>query len=399
MSKLRCKPFLVILSALTFLTASGCWSPVELNDRAFVSLMMIDLTEDGQFELTLGFTLPNRMIPGQVGGSGESGKEPFGYVTKTGKNLPQAYQEIQSDITRRITFGQTRTIVIGSALAKHGLDPLLEFSSRHITFHISANLFVTQGKVLELAETPTTFERFVPVILRSYISHRQTIDTTLRDVLRARYSSGDILVPILTLSKPPSTMAKKEKSEVWLGIDGAAIFVKGRMIEQQLNKEEMKSALLLNSNVSEMTFRIDSPTDGKEITFNIEDVSTKIQAGRKDNTPSIRLITRGMASILTSDSKLDLLNDQQLILLQKELNQEIRSRMMQMISSTRAVKADVFHLNQYIDWKYPDIWKRLRSNWDEFYAKELDIETAVNIRIRGTGEAYRSIRTKWREGT
>ncbi|GAA0135419.1 hypothetical protein YSY43_22590 [Paenibacillus sp. YSY-4.3] len=399
MDKLRSRPFLAILSAIIILTTSGCWSSVELNDRAFCSLMMIDLTDDGQFELTLGFPLPNRMIPGQVGGSGDSGKDPFAFVTKTGQNLPQALQDIQSDISRRITFGQTRIVVIGSALAKHGIDPVLEFISRRITFHISANLFVTPGKVLELVETPTTFERFVSVILKSYITHRLTIDATLRDVLLARYGSGDVLVPMLSFSKAPERVVKKEKSEIWLGVDGAAMLVKGRMIDKQLNKEEMKTALLLYSNIKEMTFQIESPTDGKEVIFNVDDVTTKFIAELKENKPAVRLVIRGTASILSSDSKLDLQNDEMLILLQRELNKEVRSRIMQLIQSTRTAKADVFQMGNYFNWKHPDVWKKFRSNWNEFYANGLDIEASVNIRVRGTGEAYRSIRTEWGEGT
>ncbi|MGG4555147.1 MULTISPECIES: Ger(x)C family spore germination protein [Paenibacillus] len=399
MYKLRTRLFLVILSMIIVLTTSGCWSSVELNDRAFVSLILVDLTDDGDFELTLGFPLPNRMIPGEVGGSGGSSREPFAYVTKTGPTLPQALQDIQNDLSRRITFGQTRLLVIGSTLAKHGLDPVLEFISRRINFHISANLFVTPGKVLELVETPTTFERFVSVILTSYITHRMTIDATLRDVLLARYGSGDILIPTLSFSKAPETIAKKEKSQIWLGVDGAAMFVKGKMIGQQLNKVEMQTSLLLYSNIREMTIRVESPTDGKEITFNVEDITTKFKAKVRDDTPGIRLETRGTASVQASDSKLDLQNDEQLMLLQKELDREIKSRIMQLINKTRTAKADVFQLGNYIKWKHPDIWDKYQSNWNEFYAKGLDIEAAVKIRIRGTGEAFRSIRTEWGEGT
>lgn len=395
----RNRLFLLILSAIILLTTSGCWSPVELNNRAFVNLLMIDITEDGLFELTLGFPLPNRMIPGQVGGSGETGKDPFAYVTKTGKNLPQALQDIQSDISRDITFGQARIIVVSQKLARQGLDPLLEFISRHIAFHISANLFITPGKALELVETPTTFERFVPVILRSYIDQKLTVDTSLRDVLRSRYKSEEILVPMISFSKQPEIIAKKEQAGTWLGVDGAAILRNARMISPILNKEEMKTALLIDSDINVMTVSIESPTDGKDITFQVEYVKTKIEAKVKGKAPTIHLRTKGTASILTSDSKLDLLDDAQLNQLQEALNKEMSSRILQMINSTRAVQADVFQMKNYIDWKYPHILKGISSSWSEYYAKELEIESTVNLRLRGTGEAYKSIRTEGGKST
>lgn len=394
MKTLRNRPFLLILSAIVLLNISGCWSPVELNERAFVNLMMIDMNDNGQFELTLGFPLANRMIPGDVGGSGQANKDPFAYVTKTGKNLAQALQDIQSDLSRDITFGQTRIIVLSHKLVQHGIDPVLDFISRHLAFHISANVFIFPGKVLDLIETPTTFERFIPVILRAYVDQKQTIDTTLRDILRARYESGDILVPMLSFSKQPAILAKRERTEKWLGVDGAAILKRGRMISPILNKKEMRSALLVESNIRDITISIKSPTDGKDITFNVQHVNTRFKAKIKNNVPYFRLHTKGTASVLTSDSNLDLRNEDQLILLQKTLGREIQDRIMQLINSTRKARADVFHLKDYLSWKYPAVWRGVKSDWNEFYAKELEIESLVDMKLLRTGEAYQTIKTE-----
>ncbi|MNJ28826.1 Spore germination protein B3 precursor [compost metagenome] len=354
--------------------------------------MMIDLNDNGQFELTLGFPLPNRMIPGDVGGSGQAGKNPFAYVTKTGKNLALALQDIQSDLSRDITFGQTRVLVLGQKLAQQGTDPVLDFISRHIAFHISANVFIFPGRVLELVETPTTFERFISVILRAYVDQKQTIDTTLRDVLRARYESGDVLIPMLTYGKQPAILAKMESTDKWLGVDGAAILKRGRVISPLLNKQEMGSALLVSSNIKDMTIGIKSPTDGKDITFNVQHVNTKFKTRIKNDVPYFRLHTKGTAIVLTSDSNLNLRNEEHLILLQKALDREIQSRIMQLINLTRKARSDVFHLKDYLSWKYPAVWRGMKSDWNEFYAKDLDIESVVNMKLLRTGEAYQTIK-------
>lgn len=57
------KTIFVILSLLLL---TGCWSSVELNDRAFVRMMVLDKTKSG-IELSLDFSLPNRLIPGSAG--------------------------------------------------------------------------------------------------------------------------------------------------------------------------------------------------------------------------------------------------------------------------------------------------------------------------------------------
>lgn len=53
-----------LAAAIVFL--AGCWSATELNNRAFVSVMILDSKND-EVELTLGIPLTNRLIPGQTG--------------------------------------------------------------------------------------------------------------------------------------------------------------------------------------------------------------------------------------------------------------------------------------------------------------------------------------------
>ncbi|MNJ65349.1 hypothetical protein D3C77_613580 [compost metagenome] len=72
---------------------------------------------------------------------------------------------------------------------------------------------------------------------------------------------------------------------------------------------------------------------------------------------------------------------------------------MRMIRKTQAAKADVFELKEYLNWNYPSLWHELKSNWNEFYAKDIEIESNVNIKLLRTGEAYRTIRTEWGEST
>lgn len=75
---------------LLLIGVGGCWSAQELNNRAFVNTVLIDRTEDGQVELTLGIPLPNRMIPGEAGGTGQPEGDPFSFITRRAENLSQA---------------------------------------------------------------------------------------------------------------------------------------------------------------------------------------------------------------------------------------------------------------------------------------------------------------------
>lgn len=67
---------------------------MEINDRAFVTIMLVDTVEDSQdTQLTLGFQLPNQMIPGQSGGGSASSGDPYTYITKNGETISDAFEK------------------------------------------------------------------------------------------------------------------------------------------------------------------------------------------------------------------------------------------------------------------------------------------------------------------
>ncbi|EST53929.1 hypothetical protein T458_21350 [Brevibacillus panacihumi W25] len=73
------KSSLAFLVVLPLLFLGGCWSSVEINDRAFVRMMVLDKSEEG-IELTLSLPLPSRLIPGQSGGTGNQNGKPYTFV-------------------------------------------------------------------------------------------------------------------------------------------------------------------------------------------------------------------------------------------------------------------------------------------------------------------------------
>lgn len=386
--------FIVLGLALTpFLLLAGCWSSLEINSRAFVNIMLIDTTDNGETQLTLGFQLPNRMIPGQGGGSGQTSGEPYAYISKTGITISDAYRKIQNDLSRKISFGQAHIIVIGKKLAKQGIDPVLEFVQRQPAFHINANLFVTQDEVLDIINAPTLFERFASSILLSYIDEEVALNTTVRDFLVARYKMGDALLPELVFKNNPGLKHEKE-SKSWMGSGGAIIFRNGKMVSPTMDSDEMRASLWILSQIKTSVLNMESPTDGKMISFFLEKMKTKTEPRLEDQSAAFTVKSHTEAYVLASESTIDLDNDKNIELLRKELEVAVKSRIQQTIAKTRQARADVFRLGEKFDWKYPTAWKILQPSWRNLYANELPIDVVVEIELLRTGGAYRSIKDK-----
>ncbi|RCX23426.1 spore germination protein KC [Fontibacillus phaseoli] len=379
------------ITAIILMTSiGGCWSSEEINNRAFVTMMIVDKMEDGQIELTLGFPLPNRMIPGQAGGGGGTSGDPYSFVSKKAETISEALELIQVDNSRRISFGQTQVIVIGRRFAEQGIDPLLEFAARQPAFHISSNIFVTPNKATEITKTPLVFERFLSDILSKYISQSQTLDTTVKDFLVAKYKGGDILLPLLSFTIKPEIGATDPKKNRWLGSDGAAIMSNGKMSDIVMTTEELRGALWLSSQLKTSVINVKSPTDGGIISAVAQDIGTSIKPVVRNGKVSFKVNSHAGAFILSSLSDIDLKKPDNLLRLQEVFEKNIAERMNRVLEKTRRAKSDAFLMSQYLDWRYPKMWGRMKEDWREYYATELPIDISVSITIKRTGVVFRS---------
>lgn len=383
---------IVLLVLLLFTGVGGCWSSMELNNRAFIQSMLVDRTEDGQIQLYVGVPLPNRMVPGQAGGSGPQTAEPFTFVGKKAENISQAFRLIQVDISRSLSFGQTRVIVVGRRMAEHGIDEIIEFVNRQPAFRLSANLYVTRNNVDEIMKIPLVFERFLSDILKRYVSTHVTLDTTVKDFKLAKYKGGDILTPLLVFGKASEISAENPKKNMWMGSGGAAIFSGGKMSGITLNRKEMQGALWISSQLKTSIITIPSPTDGKEISCTTEGVSTSIKPIIKNGQISFKIKSKAKAHVLSSMSDIDFKDPEVILQVEKILDKDTERRLRLVIDKTRQAQSDSFLMSQYLDWRYPKAWNSIKDRWKSYYATELPIEIDVSIRLNRTGGVYRSIK-------
>ncbi|WP_163852467.1 Ger(x)C family spore germination protein [Paenibacillus elgii] len=372
------------LCLLVLLT--GCWSSVELNDRSFVRVMIVGKAKEG-IELSLGFPLPNRMIPGMVGAGSGKGK-PYVFITKTGGDIGEAYRKIQSDLSRKITFGQASTVIVSDDFAREGISNLLDFLAREPKFHVNANVFVSFGKADDIASAPAVFERFPVDILTGYVKQNVTLRTTVKDFLMARYYGGDVLVPSLVFTSKKIADEQKPSGK-WMGTDGAVVFKQNKMVGT-LDTMEMRGALWITGQLQDAEISVPSPTDGKLVSFMIEQMHSKIKPVLTGDGIAMHITTKASAEMLGSDSRLNTEDRKQLSELEQRLDALVEQRMNSAIAKTKEVRADAFQFAKYIDWNYPRLWKSMKPQWREWYRNRLKPVIQVNISIKRLGTVQQS---------
>ncbi|NOU94562.1 Ger(x)C family spore germination protein [Paenibacillus sp. LMG 31456] len=375
----------LLLALWCLLILTGCWSRVEINDRAFVTAMYIDRLEDGDYELSLGFPLPNRM--GSRGGSstglGSGGGNPYTIVTKKAESIVIALRLIRSDLSREISWGHCRVIVVGRKMAESGVKSILEFVAREPNFHTKSYLMVAPKLAKDISNLTPVFERLPAEVLREFAKRRVTLDTSVKDFLESAATDGDTAAAMMTVGETEMLSEQGKKSK-WVGTDGAAIFRKDKMIGT-FDVKEMRAWLWLKGKMKNAMISLESPTDGKTVSFIILSSKASIHPMVKENKISFDIRIEAEDDIMASESNIDLTNPEQILLLQEMLSRQLKERIQKAIRKTQNMEADVFGFGRFLDWNYPQVWEKHEEHWlSTFKSVEFNVDAKVNVKRTGT---------------
>ncbi|WP_162162925.1 Ger(x)C family spore germination protein [Gorillibacterium massiliense] len=369
-----------LLSLFLLLYLPGCWSAVELNNRAFAQLFLIDKTNKG-IKLTIGFPLANRLISGQTsGGGGSQAGKPYGFVSKTAANLREAFLEIQTDSTRRITFGQTKIVVIGERMAREeGLDQILELVAREPRMHINSNIFLTQGNAERISKIPVVMERFPSDILFAYSQLTPKSDLTIKELLFASERGGDDFVPMIGFGETGVENEKNAKN--WIGLRGDGFFRNNKLVATIPKESAIQGGLWLVDKPRTRNIAISSPTDGQYIDAIIRTHHVRIAPYLHNGRVGFHITARPEIEVITSLSDLDIKSTEAVNQLENAFSEHLNTQINDMLAFTKKIGSDVFQLNRYLEWKYPRKWKDVKSDWHDYYAKDVEFKTSVNVRV------------------
>lgn len=122
-SKRRLIALVLVLVALL----AGCWDRTEIEDMAYLVVLGIDRAEGD----TLLVTAMVAVTPELAGGGVEAAVKPerprlaARFLTARSETVTQALYILNGGLSRRLDSRQTRAVIVGEALAREGLEPLI----------------------------------------------------------------------------------------------------------------------------------------------------------------------------------------------------------------------------------------------------------------------------------
>ncbi|MGG1554790.1 Ger(x)C family spore germination protein [Paenibacillus ferrarius] len=371
------------ISLLAALLASltGCWSKQELNDRTFVSAMLVDLNENGQTEVSTLFMLPNRISTGL--NSNVSNTKPFVLISGSGADVAEALQHIQRDLPRKVTWGQLQVVIIGDRFARKGLRPLFEHLVRATDFRLPVYVFYFNGMAKNLAKLETIFERFPTEVWREAAHMKQVPPIRIRELLYSVWNNfGDSYIPELSMRE--MKLLSEGKTVKWSGVGGAAIMKDSKVIDRFSN-EEMPGLLLLKNRVPEMLVTGQLPGNDGVYSVRLEDTRPNVYAVREGSNVKLHVTIEGSADLIAIESNMNLTTSANIKKLEAVINRRIEQLVHGAADKAKSEQADTFQWSEKIKYKYPQLWLEWSDNPRKQMFEHMKLEFDIKVNLRGTG--------------
>jgi len=382
------------ISLLLLVLLTGCWSSLELNDQAFVSVIIIDRNDDG-IEVTYGIPLTTNLTSGEASGSAP-GDQVFGYFSRTAPTLEEALQKVQGDLTRQANIGQNRHIVVGRRFAESGITPVLELAARNPYIRMNTSLFLIDGYAKEeIANASVVSERFFTSILNKYIEHRTVLQTTIKDFMLSKASGGDGLLPILNFSDVSEGAIVGKSSTVSTG--GAGIIKKGKLLNRILTPDQTSAAQSIRNQLGQYYFSVESPAGDGWIGLYSSSVDVKTKIEKKQN--NFRIIVNPISEVeaIANNSKMNFTIYEDIKKLEGIIEQYSDEMLVNAMEVIQKTGADVFHFDRHMMMKFPKEWEKVKDHWREYYRDQLVIDIDSVAHIRRKGSTVRSFKSQFIE--
>lgn len=370
---------------LMILSTTGCWNLREPDQLAFVLGTGLDLTKDGQLQISIQIVIPSGVDGGQESGGGTKEKS-FRVISATGKNVYDTFPSFQAQLSRSLFLGHRRIILIGQRLAEHGIGNLLDEFIRNPQSELRSRVFIVKnGQAKDILSAEPIFEPFTPTELV-----RQQTTLGLK-----RYYFRNFLSDALSQGLQPMVPTVRLTDSKQFVYSGTAVFNKdeGLKLVGFLDDKDSFYANWITNRQAGFALTSFVKRGNGNVSLKLQSLGQRIRVKMVDKQIKIDVYLTGEGTIVENNTNLDPTKRKDLNIIQEELSQTTQKSIQKMIKKVQEqYKTDIFGFGESVHRKYPYQWKTLKRDWNDTFP-ELDISVKVELQSKDPGETNSSIKS------
>ncbi len=371
---------ILVLTGMLLFSFTGCGHRVELNDRALVQGIGVDMNSNGGYTLT---TLIFEPAPGSE--SYQAGQGNSKVAKGEGTTLTEAMDKISSQIGKRIFLGSSQFIMIGQQAAKKGILPILEYFNNDPEFRFTSAVLVS----LQSAETTLQVKEERSV---SPEQIERMLDTGKK---RGEYVKGELLDIMQTLVtkgiSPAVVLVERQEGEDGtdeLVLGGTAVF-KGDQMVDILDTAETRGLIWTQGDLRDISIQVEHPDVGKAA-LQLLKSKPKISVASINGIPQF-LIHIELHCIIaeTSSHTQGGIGLNQIPLLEQQAARLVVQEVEATLEKTlKKDKSDLYHFAPYLRKYQNRYWKEHIDAWEEELGN-LNYRVEVTCAIDRVGKEIR----------
>lgn len=381
----------IFLIPLLFIM-TGCWNYRELNQLALITTMAIDLTEEGDYKVSVlianGKNNQTNTREGQSQTVVYSGK---------GKTISRAFREINLQIPKIPYIGHLGVVVVSEEVAKEGMRGVLDYLLRNPEsvkrFYLIMAKDDSAEDVIKVLSPLETFPGQNITTNISLSNEQEAISTAInysKFVENLLKVGKDPSIPTISISGDPdkgSSDKNLESSDIKSKIKlGPVALFKGDKLVYIASKTESRGMNIVTNQVDEMIIEYECG-DGN-IVVNLTGMSANIDVSMKNKKllATVSVTSEGAIQELTCDKNIQ--KNEVILEIEKKVEKKVKKKIKNAIEVTQEHSSDIFGVGNLFYKKYPNYFKNL-DNWHDKY-KTVSFDYKVDIKLNTKGSVQKS---------
>lgn len=381
------KKWIIHILIISTLLLSGCWDQIEIERRAFVYGMAIDVAEGSatdNIKLTQQFINPENMATQGGGGGGKA----YRNITGVGDTIYDINRDVSQQASRVTDANHLEVVLISEEFIKQPskLQETLDLFYRGKRMRRGIKFAATKGEAKEYLSVDVENEEIPTQYLNDLILNTERIE--ISNLIRI----GDIQEELLEKGSFPIVLLNKIDDRR-VEIDGFVIY-NGRKKQAvgSVTGEDAKGLSFIRNQKHNRSINI--KMDDKPASIEILNIKRKFSLKQKDiDQLKFILDINIKATIGKQLGSEDITNFEVLKEVEELTKKEVEKMLNQTIEKLQQdFQTDGMGLWKYVSRFHPKIWEKIKEDWDvgENYFSKSEIVVNANVTIEQPGSINRT---------
>ncbi|EJP6473489.1 Ger(x)C family spore germination protein [Clostridium botulinum] len=389
---MKSKKYLTIMLILSTMCMTGCWDRVEIDKKAFVSILGVDSANDigkekqlekispnasftgskfDKIKVTYAFPDISQLGPEKGGTAGENNMSVDAY------SMQDSIDKIVNKSSRSLSFGHLKLMVLNTSVLDYSntFKEVIDYLQREPSINRMMYIVFSEDKSEEILNFKPNMEKSVENYITGMLENNKKNNTafplTLNEFLEETSQNKTALIPIINIDK-------KNKD---LKISKVAV-IKNDKIKGYISTDQANNIQLINKKFKGGTRTI--IRDGSPLDYSIENSEREIKLKDKENLNfDIKLNIEGQIKGYNIDKQISSKSD--ISKIEENLNNAIAQEINEVIRISQSeYNTDILDLGEYVYKYHPTVWKKIKGDWNELY-KTVNINVSVDTKVRRIG--------------